>query len=63
MINRSARTSDLVGLIAQAAARAATDPRHALILAALKRLVPRRAFGPRFGDGKYRPILECNYEE
>lgn len=57
MINRPART-DLTGLIAQARRRAANDPRHVAILAALMRLVTRRAFGPRFGDGKYKPILE-----
>lgn len=55
--------ADLTGLIAQARRRAANDPRHALIWAFLQCLVPRRAFGPRFGDGNYKSILECNYEE
>lgn len=63
MGDRPARTSDLAALIDQARRRAATDPRHVAILAALKRLAPGAAFGPRFGDGNYKPILECNYEK
>lgn len=55
--------TDLTGLIDQATRHVATDPRHVAILAALKRLVLRKAFGPRFGDVNYKPILECNYEE
>ena len=63
MSDRPERT-DLANLIAQAAARSATDPRHAAILTALKRLPALRAFGARLGDEKHKPILEYdNYEK
>ena len=54
MSDRPERTD----LIAQAAARAGTDPKHGAILTALKRLPALRAFGARFGDEKHKPILE-----
>lgn len=56
-------SSSLPGLIDKAQRLALTDPRHLAILKSLQRLAPRRAFGPRFGDGKFKPILECNNEE
>ncbi len=36
--------TDLANLIAQASERAGSDPKHALILAFLQCLIPRRAF-------------------
>ncbi len=62
MSDRPERT-DLNGLIAQASERAGTDPKHCAILTALKRLPARRAFGPRFGDEKHKPILEYDREK
>ena len=44
MSNRSLQTFDLAALIDQARRRAAAEKRHALILAFLQCLIPRRAF-------------------
>ncbi len=64
MSDRPERTgTDLANLIAQADERAGSDPKHGAILAFLQCLALRRAFCPRFGDEKHKPILEYDNRE
>lgn len=59
---KKTKKSALAVLIDQACRRDRSAPpgdtRHAAILAELKRLATRRAFGPRFGDDSHKPRME-----